>query len=658
MMTRTAAPEIAGRQTDDGRYNTQPVPTVVSAAADPRASRSATPAHLLAPLLIALVVLFLTAAALNLDVVRTGFGIKGDEATYVSMAMSLAEDGDLAWDRGDLERFWSVYRSGPEGIFLKRAQSMGLQWSGSFPFVEVDHSPDMVGDRLYFGKAFAYAVIAAPFYRVAGLNGLLVLHVWLWGLCLYGAFVFLRARLPDGVAFVWAVAFFGLAITPIYLVWLTPEIFHVAAVFVAYFLCFSSEVDSAMKPRSRWGRYAALWGAAVLLGVATFSKPPNLLLAGPPVILLWERRRWWTGFGFGLLAAATVVVCFGINGLISGDFNYQGGDRKTFYGTFPYSTPSARYDNTGISMSTNEIGSDEIRDSEGLVERTRLNAWYFVAGRHAGFVPYFFPAAALVACWAVARRRRALWEWAIVAAVLTTILVLIVALPYSWAGGGGPPGNRYFLSVYPVLLFLSPGLNALWPAVVAFAGGAIFLAHVLVNPFVASKSPWQNAQRGVLRWLPVELTMVNDLPVMLNGSRARVPYGTDPVLLLYFLDEHAYLPEAAGLWVAGGQTSEVIVRTGEPLDRFTVTLRTTVPNRVRLSAGGDARDLTINPGTAATASVPAVAVSTRGSYAYLFRISTTNGAVPTLNEAKSSDSRYLGVFIDIRGHVAPPGSPR
>ena len=44
--------------------------------------------------LLALVVA-LAAAALSVDVVRTGYGIKGDEATYVSMAMSAAYDGDL-----------------------------------------------------------------------------------------------------------------------------------------------------------------------------------------------------------------------------------------------------------------------------------------------------------------------------------------------------------------------------------------------------------------------------------------------------------------------------------------------------------------------------------------------------------------------------------
>lgn len=661
MARDTGARDMSGRQTSDERYNTQPVPSaVLGPAAESTVLRSAPPVRFIAPVLIALLVLTLSAAALGIDVVRTGFGIKGDEATYVSMAMSVAEDGDLAWDRGDLERFWSVYRSGPEGIFLKRGQSLHLRPSGSFPFVRVDHDPDLVGDRLFFGKAFAYALVAAPFYRVAGLNGLLLLHVWLWGLCVYTGYLFLRVRLPDTAALVLAVAFFGLTITPIYLAWLTPEILHVAAVFLAYFLCFYREVTP--EPASRRHRFlhgtAALWLAALLIGIATFSKPPNLLLAGPPVILLWERRRWWTGLGFGLVAAATVIACFGVNGLVSGDFNYQGGDRKTFYGTFPYSSPANRYDNTGIAMSTNEIGSDEIQDREGLVDRTRLNAWYFLVGRHTGFIPYFFPAAVVCALWAVGRRRRPLWQWAIVAVLATTALVLIVALPYSWAGGGGPPGNRYFLSVYPVLLFLVPSGTSIWPAIAAFCGGAVFLAHVLVNPFVASKSPWQNPQRGLLRWLPVELTMVNDLPVMLNGSRARVPYATNPVLLLYFLDEHTYLPEPGGLWVAGNQRSEIIIRTGEPIDRLTLTLRTSVPNEVVLSGGEGSRQLTLTPGAIATASVPVRAVATRGSFAYLFRISTTNGAVPALNDPKSNDPRYLGVFMDIRGHLADTAPQR
>jgi len=46
------------------------------------------------------------AAAVSVDVVKTDNGIKGDEATYVSMALSMAFDHDLMYQRRDLERFW------------------------------------------------------------------------------------------------------------------------------------------------------------------------------------------------------------------------------------------------------------------------------------------------------------------------------------------------------------------------------------------------------------------------------------------------------------------------------------------------------------------------------------------------------------------------
>ena len=62
--------------------------------------------------------------ALSVDIVQVGYSIKGDEATYVSMALSAAADRDLAFDRRDLHRFWSLYGRGPEGIFLKRGKDL------------------------------------------------------------------------------------------------------------------------------------------------------------------------------------------------------------------------------------------------------------------------------------------------------------------------------------------------------------------------------------------------------------------------------------------------------------------------------------------------------------------------------------------------------
>ena len=49
---------------------------------------------------------------------------------------------------------------------------------------------------------------------------------------------------------------------------------------------------------------------------------------------------------------------------------------------------------------------------------------------------------------------------AFTAAVLSEV-VIVGWMPYTWSGGGGPPGNRYFLGVYPALFFLMPPVQGL-----------------------------------------------------------------------------------------------------------------------------------------------------------------------------------------------------
>jgi hypothetical protein len=71
------------------------------------------------------------AAAITVDVVKTGYGVKSDEATYVGMTLSLVYDHDLAYQRRDLERFWGLYGTGPEGVFLKAGKALRLRLDGS-----------------------------------------------------------------------------------------------------------------------------------------------------------------------------------------------------------------------------------------------------------------------------------------------------------------------------------------------------------------------------------------------------------------------------------------------------------------------------------------------------------------------------------------------
>ena len=99
----------------------------------------------------------------------------------------------------------------------------------------------------------------------------------------------------------------------------------------------------------------------------------------------------------------------------------------------------------------------------------------------------------------------------------------------------------------------------------AWIGGTLFTAQALVNPFMAARQPWINADHGAVRMLPVELTMVDDLPIKLDRWRINFPVGSNPELSLFLIDENVYPPEPAGIWVHGERRGDLLLRSRVPL---------------------------------------------------------------------------------------------
>ncbi len=606
-------------------------------------------------------------AALSIDVVRTGFGIKGDESTYVAMALSAAYDGDLAFEARDLERFYQLYNTGPEGIFLKRGTTATYRFGEAFPFVHRDTRPDDRPDRLYFGKAFMASVLAAPFVRLAGLNGFLLFHVVLFAGIIWLGYRFLAAQSPQGLALGYTVAFFAASIVPLYAIWLTSEAFLVASVFAAYFLWFYKEVA----PRPKEGLGGFLFGstsdlvAALVLGLAIFAKPlPSAFLIVPPVVWALTRGQLRSGIQIGAIAVVVSAAGFAVNAGISGEFNYQGGfDRRTFYGGmangFPFEPPDLPFEQKGLQRATNEVVVEERLSPSGFVRLLGTNLTYFLVGRHFGFVPFFFPGIVTVGLFFLHRRSRRAWQWTILGIAAFSAVFLSIYMPYTWSGGGGPPGNRYFLSVYPALFFLTPPLTSLVAPVMAGLGGTLFVIQILVNPFVAAKQPYLSVERGLLRALPVELTMVNDLPIMNDASRSRVPYGSDPPLLLYYLDHNAYPPEAPGIWVTGGRRADIIVRTNHrPFAEVEVTLLSRVGNTVTVELGGDRREVDVEANKPTSVTLVPRGVYARRSWAYLLSVTASEGITPRLVNSRSRDGRYLGVAVTLQARPAAESAVR
>ena len=592
------------------------------------------------------------AVALSVDVVKTGFGIKSDEATYVAMGLSAAYDHDLTYQRRDLERFFGLYKSGPDGIFLKRGREIRLRVDATPPFLHIIQTADRQRDRLFFGKALVYGVAAAPFVRLFGLNGFLVLHVFL----LFGAGVcgyrFLAAKSRPGPALIFTLAFIGASCVPVYAVFLAPEILNFSLVTYAYFVWLYKEVAPGAKGFLQSSRSDYL--ATALLSVATYSNPRHALLIAPVVAWCWWRRRWIDGLAVGATFVVLTAMLFSATALNTGEFNYQGGDRKSFsLAAYPFDGAQPDpWQLAGVDKSTNDSDADNVfRD---FPNRFSHNVWYFLVGRHFGFVPYFFPGVVAVLMWLFSSERTRPWRFFTLLAVAGSALALLVLAPFTWSGGGGPPGNRYFMSVYAALLFVAPSPASFAPGLMAWAIGALFTAKMLLNPFVAAKHPSETTERGFARRLPVELTMANDLPIMLEGGRAHAWFSE---VLMYFLDEHAHTPEKIdadgheGVWIAGNGRADILVRSEWPIDHLRITAQSPIRTTFIVSMGGAESRIAVEPSRPVTFDVPAEGVRDLRSYAYLLRAQSTEGFTPHLRDPGDGDIRNLGVLIQFTAVV-------
>lgn len=537
-----------------------------------------------ARLILGLIVAGMTTAALSgdlEDLVEHRFW--SDGATYYSMALSLAEDFDLRYEAGDVLRVRREFGSGPEGIFLKRS-SGGLAFTADFPWLR------RIGEdepRVYYAKAFAYAAAVAPLVRLLGGRGMLVGNAFFLGVALVCGYLEARRRASPGPALALAlVVVFG-CVTPIYVFWLQPEMFNLALIAAGLLLSC---------------RHRPLL-AALLFGIATYSKPTNLFLAiplGVTPLLVRGRPAFLAGLREsvrrGLVLGVTSLSFWGLNGLITGELNYQGGERKTFYGRFPFEAGGVTFGNSGIWMTTNQLGpavvgqDNELQRGEGVplaAEELRgaflANLGYFWYGRCAGAMLYFFPVVAAVAAFVLLGPRDSAGFLALAALVVSWVFYIWM-IPANWYGGGGTVGNRYFINLVPLALLLTPRGREWLVASLGLVVTLVFVGPVLAAPIEHSLHPDRHTLRAPFRLFPAELTMLNDLSFNIAPHRRKVPFGdmgdlqknwpADPkAYWLYFPDDGTYGKEVTdgreSVRVRPGQRAELILRALEPVTRMT-----------------------------------------------------------------------------------------
>jgi hypothetical protein len=190
------------------------------------------------------------------------------------------------------------------------------------------------------------------------------------------------------------------------------------------------------------------------------------------------------------------------------------------------------------------------------------------------------------------------------------------------------------------------------------------MAPLVLHPFATSQSMASHSQTAPLKWLPVELTNILDLPIINEPDRSRQPFGDNPGVgdypfQLYFLDDEAYGKESvrdASFWLKGETRAEFLVRVDTPVRWLRYQLRagavaTTVTARV-----GDKRisvDLAANRRAEIVIALPpgfpnkhARPVETPGpTYIWVVSLESSAGFTPADLDPASSDTRLLGVHV-------------
>lgn len=621
-----------------------------------------------------LVAAALAAAALLTDLPRaTGGRFWGDGATFYGMALSLAEDGDLRYEAKDVLRIRREYSFGPQGLFLKRA-SGGLAWDRErgFPWVRRVR-PDE--PRLYYAKALVYPLVVWPMVKLLRTNGLLLANVVFLGLTLWLGYGELRRRTSPLRALALVMVLFLGTITPLYLVWLTPEVFTLGI------------VTAGLVAWSR-GRPAL---SAVLLGIAIYAKPTNLFLALPlgvepllaslrPPEAATRLRIFARGLAESarraLVVAAVTAGLFGLTAALTGEMNYQGGERKTFDQKYPLEDHGLTFDNTGFWMTTEHLGplvegedealqtdrTDPVRAAAELRGSFVRNLGYFWVGRFGGALAYFFPAALAIVLF-LAVGPRDLRGGLALAALLASYVFYIWLIPANWYGGGGAVGNRYFINLLPLALFFVPPRRE-WAVV---GGGVlaavVFLAPVLAAPIEHSLNPGRHATYAPFRLLPIELTELNDLSIFTEQWRKKRRYGdtegdrrtgrrADPnAYYLYFPDDGTWGKEAAfgseGFWLRGGERGEIVLRALEPVRRMTVRV-TGGPagDEVSLKVGSRSERWVLAPSETQERVIEvAPGFDYYGTVLYVLNFRSTRGAVSA--GASPDQPRKRGAFVQL-----------
>jgi hypothetical protein len=187
-----------------------------------------------------------------------------------------------------------------------------------------------------------------------------------------------------------------------------------------------------------------------------------------------------------------------------------------------------------------------------------------------------------------------------------------------------------------------------------FAASLLFTAPFLFTPVLSSFDNSYHQKSGIFKALPIERTLLADLPINTYRSAVRVAFDDPPSYLLYFADNNTYLKEnyerRLGFWVKGERECEIILRAAQHISKLRLSLKPAKPGTTVIVDGGERTQIELKEplfysgNITVTDAVPYDRDNTGVTYLYHLKIKSLQGKILQLN---GFDERYLGVFVAI-----------
>ncbi len=339
----------------------------------------------------------------------------GDGASYYAMADSLIKDGDLIVDNSDITR-WN--RNKVTDIPIGA-------------YITVDKSGVM-----RFSKPLLYPLIAAPFLFF-GLFGVAVLNGLFLGASVVIMYSFARGYFTKTQSLFISVLFVLCSFMPVYAAWITQD-------FMLFFACCLCIWLGLYKNKAML--------AGLIIGVVSSAKILFLLLLMPLIAKNIAKKEFRSTFKIIEVCFLGMAGMFLLNLLFLRQFSAYSGLRGYFFIKSP-------------QYLTLELVKNNLVAGKPQFEGFEFNSWQlffrnlfnFFIGRFTGIIWYGFPGFISVMIYLLRRKKLLRLEKiagdSILMVTAAVILILIIARPLNYFGGGGFICNRYFF-IFPALFFL------------------------------------------------------------------------------------------------------------------------------------------------------------------------------------------------------------